>query len=540
MLERTEIKVHLVGAGPGDPGLITLRGIECLQQADVVIYDRLVNPLLLLYAPDAEWIDAGKQPDHHPIPQSKINDLIVEKAQSEKRVVRLKGGDPFVFGRGGEEALSLSKAGIPFEIVPGITSAIAAPAYAGIPVTHRGISQSVSFITGHSAREDNLPEEWSCLAGSCGTLVFLMGVHNLKEITHQLIAGGRNAETPIAIIEQGTCAHQRTVTGTLANIFEKANQIQPPAIIIVGEVVKLRDTLRWYDRPATCPLLGMTIGIAQPFINIQPGSAKNCLLGSFSSSTALDQLSRKLSLLGAMPVQLHTTRLKPTSKLDDLHSFIRQLAISNSSDQQIKWMLFDSRKAIDFFLDQVRSLGFDLRILSKLKIGVIGEEAAVRLQELILVPELILSDDTELPKASQFAALNGQNMIYFRAEPTLPDVGSVHQAQRKQVKEIPIYEIESQRLSSSLLETLKMGNIDILIFLTPSSIHGLEQSLQNDLPPENIQATLSKTTVACLNKSTAQAAQKMGLRVDIIPEKANTEAMIASIIAWKNEREADD
>ena len=400
MLERTEIKVHLVGAGPGDPGLITLRGIECLQQADVVIYDRLVNPLLLLYAPDAEWIDVGKQPDHHPIPQSKINDLIVEKAQLEKRVVRLKGGDPFVFGRGGEEALSLSKAGISYEIVPGITSAIAAPAYAGIPITHRGVSQSVSFITGHSAREDNLPEEWSCLAGSSGTLVFLMGVHNLKEITHQLIAGGRHAETPIAIIEQGTCAHQRTITGTLANILEKSRQIQPPAIIIVGEVVKLREALRWYDRPATCPLLGLTIGIAQPFIYNQPGSEKNNLPGSLSPANRLDLLSRKLSLLGALPVQMYTTRLKPTSKLDELHSFIQLLAESHSSNRYIDWILFDSRNAIDFFLDQVSSLGFDLRILSKSKISAIGDEAALRLQELILMPDLILSGETELLTAN--------------------------------------------------------------------------------------------------------------------------------------------
>lgn len=538
MLDRTEIKVHLVGAGPGDPGLITLRGIECLQQADVVIYDRLVNPLLLLYAPDAEWIDVGKQPDHHPIPQNKINDLIVEKAQLEKRVVRLKGGDPFVFGRGGEEALSLSKAGISYEIVPGITSAIAAPAYAGIPITHRGVSQSVSFITGHSAREDNLPEEWSCLAGSSGTLVFLMGVHNLKEITHQLIAGGRHAETPIAIIEQGTCAHQRTITGTLANILEKSRQIQPPAIIIVGEVVKLREALRWYDRPATCPLLGLTIGIAQPFIYNQTGSDKNILPGSSSPANRLDLLSRKLSLLGALPVQMYTTRLKPTNKLDELHSFIQLLAESHSSNWNIDWILFDSRNAIDFFFDQVSSLGFDLRILSKSKIGAIGEEAALRLQELILMPDLILSGENELLTANQTAALNRQNIFYIRSERILESLGDI--SQETKVNEISIYETETQEMSASSLESLRIGNIEILIFSTPSSVYGLEQSLQNGLPAENIQATLSKTTVACINRSSAQAAQNIGLRVDIIPEKANTEAMIEAIIAWKNDRAVDN
>jgi uroporphyrinogen III methyltransferase/synthase len=238
--------VYLVGAGPGDPGLLTLRGLECLQKADVIVHDRLANQELLAYAPGAEMIDVGKQPDHHPVPQSRINSILVEEARNGKIVVRLKGGDPFVFGRGGEEAQTLAKAGIPFEIVPGVTSAIAVPAYAGIPVTQRGLACSVAFITGHCAGSKPLDLNWQALAQGIDTLVFLMGVHNLPQIVRSLIEAGSSPEKPIGLIEQGSLHEQKVVTGTLANILEKAAEINPPAIIIIGEVVSLHDTLEWF------------------------------------------------------------------------------------------------------------------------------------------------------------------------------------------------------------------------------------------------------------------------------------------------------
>lgn len=238
--------VYLVGAGPGDPGLLTLRGLECLQKADVVVHDRLANHQLLGYATQAEFIDVGKQPDHHPVPQARINAILVEEARKGKIVVRLKGGDPFVFGRGGEEAQALVEAGIPFEIVPGVTSAIAVPAYAGIPVTQRGIACSVAFITGHCAGCKPLDLNWQALA-SIDTLVFLMGVHNLPTIVTSLTQAGRSPETPVALIEQGTLPEQIVVTGSLADILEKAAEIKPPAIIIVGEVVSLHSLLNWFQ-----------------------------------------------------------------------------------------------------------------------------------------------------------------------------------------------------------------------------------------------------------------------------------------------------
>lgn len=248
--------VYLVGAGPGDPGLLTLRGLEYLRKADVVVHDRLANLQLLSYAPQAELVDVGKQPDHHPVPQKRINAILVDEARKGKVVVRLKGGDPFVFGRGGEEAQALFEAGIPFEIVPGVTSAVAVPAYAGIPVTHREVACSLAIITGHCAGSKPLELNWQALAQGVDTLVFLMGVHSLPLIVPSLMEAGRSPQTPVALIEQGTLPEQKVITGTLADILEKAGGVNPPAIIIVGEVVSLHATLDWFKPSFEPSLIG--------------------------------------------------------------------------------------------------------------------------------------------------------------------------------------------------------------------------------------------------------------------------------------------
>lgn len=244
-------KVILVGAGPGDPGLLTIKGKEYLEKADVVIYDRLCSRDVLQFCnPQAEMIYVGKRPGRHPVPQEEINKLLIEKASSGKLVIRLKGGDPCVFGRGGEEAEALAKAAIHFEIVPGVTSAIAVPAYAGIPVTHRSYASSIAIITGHR-RKGGIPalEKWKILSTAADTLVFVMCMSTLKEIIESLIEGGRDPSTPIAVISSGTREKQKTVTGTLENIVEKVTQegITHPAITIVGKVVELRENLKWYD-----------------------------------------------------------------------------------------------------------------------------------------------------------------------------------------------------------------------------------------------------------------------------------------------------
>lgn len=238
---------YIVGGGPGDPGLITVKGLECLRRADVVLYDRLVaQELLTEVPPHAELIDVGKEPKRHRRSQDEINALLIEKAREGKVVVRLKGGDPFVFGRGGEECQALAEAGIRYEVVPGVSSAIAVPAYAGIPVTQRGLTTAFTVVAGHAGDSDI---DWEAIA-RIGTIVFLMGVEHLPEIVPQLIAHGRSAHTPVALIQEGTTPNQWVVTGTLADIVEKTREIRPPAVLVVGEVVRLHEQLNWFTLQA--------------------------------------------------------------------------------------------------------------------------------------------------------------------------------------------------------------------------------------------------------------------------------------------------
>jgi uroporphyrin-III C-methyltransferase len=237
--------VYIVGGGPGDPGLITIKGLDCLRRADVVLYDRLIAQELLLEAPThAELIDVGKEPKRHRRSQDEINSLLIEKAREGKIVVRLKGGDPFVFGRGGEECQALAEAGIRYEVVPGVSSAIAVPAYAGIPVTQRGVTTAFTVVAGHTGGSDSTID-WEAIS-RMGTVIFLMGVEHLPEIVQQLIAHGRAAETPAALIREGTTRNQLSIAGTLADIVEKTRDLRPPAVFIVGEVVRFHEQLDWF------------------------------------------------------------------------------------------------------------------------------------------------------------------------------------------------------------------------------------------------------------------------------------------------------
>jgi uroporphyrinogen III methyltransferase/synthase len=245
-------KVYLVGAGPGDPGLMTVKGLACLKQSDVVVYDRLVDESILSEVrPDAEKIYVGKALNHHTMEQELINQLLIHKSREGKVVVRLKGGDPFVLGRGGEEANALAENGIPFEVVPGVSSAVAVPAYAGIPVTHRGVASSVTIVTGHKASEANEPKiAWDKISNATDTLVILMGLGNLAYVVEQLVKNGKSPSTPVAVITQGTTRHQRCVVGTLEDILAKvkSENLQPPSVVVVGNVVNLRHHLRWFDK----------------------------------------------------------------------------------------------------------------------------------------------------------------------------------------------------------------------------------------------------------------------------------------------------
>ena len=347
-------KVFLVGAGPGDPGLITVKGLECIRQADVIIYDFLASEVLLKHASEhSEIIYVGKKGSDHTFSQDTINALIVEKAKNGSTVIRLKGGDPFIFGRGGEEAEVLIRAGIPFEIVPGVTSAIAAPAYAGIPLTHRKFASSVAFVTGHEDPTKNKSNiDWESLAKGIGTIVFLMGVKNLTQITERLMSHGMHPDTPAALVRWGTTAKQVTITGTLDTIVELKNaaDIKPPAVLIVGHVVGLREKIKWFeDRP----LMGRRIVVTR-------------------SREQAGELVKRLSGLGAECLECPTIKVVPTDDVKPLDKALDNLA-------SYDWLMFTSINGVDFFFNRLFERGKDVRGLNHIRTAVIGPATAKRL-----------------------------------------------------------------------------------------------------------------------------------------------------------------
>ena len=344
-------KVYLIGAGPGDPGLLSIKAMECLQTADAVVYDRLADPRILAYAKDdAEMVYVGKASANHTMRQPDINKLLVKLAAEGKTVARLKGGDPFVFGRGGEEAIELLEAGLPFEFVPGVTSAIAVAEYAGIPVTHRHVATSFAVITGH---EDPTKGEstinWSGLATAVDTLVFLMGVENLTNITKNLIANGRSADTPAAVIRWGTKPEQRTLittVGTAAADVAAAN-LKPPAIFIVGNVVKLREQLQWFDNK---PLFGKTIVVTR-------------------ARAQASALTRQLEAAAARVIEAPAIKIKPPEDYTPLDKAIENI-------KTYKWLILTSANGGTAFFNRLDNAGLDSRSLSDIKIAAIGSETA--------------------------------------------------------------------------------------------------------------------------------------------------------------------
>ncbi|MGD8770441.1 MAG: uroporphyrinogen-III C-methyltransferase, partial [Desulfobacterales bacterium] len=390
-------KVYLVGAGPGDPGLITVKGLECIKNADVLIYDYLASPILLKHAQKhAEILYVGKKGGDHTLSQDEINTLIAEKAQKGLTVTRLKGGDPFIFGRGGEEAEILVKNGIPFEIVPGVTSAIAAPAYAGIPLTHRKFTSTLAFVTGH---EDPLKEEssidWAALAKGIGTLVFLMGVKNLPFITHRLIHHGMDPDTPVALIRWGTTPRQTTVTGTLHTISERAKDagFKPPAIIVVGHVVKLREMLKWFENR---PLMGLRIVVTR-------------------AREQASELVERLSDLGAECLECPTITVVPPDDFNPLDTAIQNLST-------YEWLVFTSVNGVNFFFNRLYEKNKDVRALRNVNTAVIGPATAKRLFDFGLhsdiVPESYRAES--IIKAFGDKDINGKKILLPRAKEARP------------------------------------------------------------------------------------------------------------------------
>ncbi len=497
-------KVYLVGAGPGDPELITAKGLRCIAEADVLIYDYLAAKALLRHARnDCERIYVGKKGGDHTLSQDGINALITEKAQDGNIVTRLKGGDPFIFGRGGEEAEILVQAGIAFEIVPGVTSAIAAPAYAGIPLTHRQYTSSVTFVTGHedpSKNESNI--NWSALADGNGTLVFLMGVKNLPKIVERLRKHGRAAETPAALVRWGTTTQQKTVTGTLEDIVERTAKagIKAPAIIIVGKVVELRRTLQWFERR---PLLGKRIVVTR-------------------ARAQASDLMQRLSRLGAECIECPTIEVVAP---DSWQALDRALEALNT----YQWIVFTSVNGVQFFFDRLFENGLDTRALGHLKTAAIGPVTAQRMRQFGLntdiMPESYQAES--VIEAFSKQPVNGTKVLLPRAKEARPILPIELERMGAKVDEATAYQtIQSTEGSQHLIEQLHLGRIDMVTFTSSSTVRNFKALF----PDENIDALMSSVTVASIGPITAETAAAHGLPSQIIAEEYTVDGLCNAIV----------
>ncbi len=497
-------KIFLIGAGPGDPGLITKKATQCINNADVVVYDYLASKTLLQYADDnSEIIYVGKKGGDHTLSQDGINNLLINKAKQGLIVARLKGGDPFIFGRGGEEAELIAKNNIPFEIIPGVTSAIAAPAYAGIPLTHREHASSVSIITGHEdpTKKDS-SIEWESFAKSTSTLVFLMGVKNLPGIVKNLIKHGKSPQTPVALVRWGTTSKQKTVTGILENIVENVNKasLQSPAIIIIGSVVTLKDKLEWFER---LPLLGKKIVVTR----------------------ARAQASGFIDLLreaGAECIEIPTIKINPSKNILPLKKSIDDI-------KAFDWVIFTSVNGVKFFFDTLFSMGKDVRILGHLKFACIGPVTKQKLKEFGIVADVLPETyrAESVVKAFSDKEIKGKNILIPRAKEARAVLPEKLIEMGGFVKEVTAYEtslVEDDK--ETLLKLLMNNDIDVVTFTSSSTV----KNFATLLPPDKFQDLIADLTCACIGPITEKTAQSLGFKTDIVAEDYTIEGLMKVIL----------
>jgi len=498
--------VYLVGAGPGDPGLITVKGLMALRRAQVVIYDQLASPELLKAAPPAaELIYVGKKAGAHALPQEGINQLLIDKARAGLTAVRLKGGDPFVFGRGGEEAEALAAAGIPFEVVPGVTSAVAVPAYAGIPVTHRRYNTLVTFITGH---EDPAKEEsaipWVNLGRNPGTLVFLMGVKNLKENCRRLIEAGKPGGTPAAVIEKGTTPEQRTVTGTLADIAAKAKEaaIKPPAILVVGGVAELRETLKWWD---TRPLWGKTVVVTR----------------------TREQASKLVDLLagaGARVLEVPCLEIVPPQDFGPLDQALEEIP-------RYDWLVFTSANGVAAFMGRLFEKGMDARALGRAQIAVIGPATAEALKPYGLRTDVMPPEFVAEALAAALAPhlKSGARVLLARAQEAREALPEALRSLGAEVTVVPVYRaLAPQSIPPEAEAAIKEGRVDVLTFTSSATVHHFAALVGK----EKFQDLAKKAVVAAIGPITTQTLEEYGITPQVQPEDYTIPALAQAIIDY--------
>jgi uroporphyrinogen III methyltransferase/synthase len=495
-------KVFIVGAGPGDPGLITLRGIQCLEQADVVVYDYLANEEFLgRVGKDARLIYVGKKGGDHTLPQGEINRILVDEALRGHTVARLKGGDPFIFGRGGEEAEALREAGISFEVIPGVTSAIAVPAFAGIPLTHRGYTSTVAFVTGHEDPTKGKSDiDWATLSG-IGTLVFLMGVKNLANIARNLIEGGKKPETPAALVRWGTTPDQETLTGTLVDIAAKAKKqgFLPPSILVVGDVVSLRPKLGWFE---TKPLFGKGIVITRP--EEQAG-----------------EFARLLSAEGARVILFPTIRIVPPESWELLDRALDNLG-------SYHWIVFTSANGVKHFFRRLRETGRDVRDLKGIRICTIGPATASAVEgmgiRVDIVPGEYISEG--VVRAFREVDLKGKRVLLPRAGEARDVIPEGLSRRGASVDVVTVYRtVRSESKKESLQALLDAGKVDVIAFTSPSTVIKFRKIMGGAALPETVR-------IACIGPVTEAAAKKEGFPVDIFQEDFTIPGMVKSLIEY--------
>jgi uroporphyrinogen III methyltransferase/synthase len=490
-------RVWLVGAGPGDPGLITRRGLEVLRSCDVVLYDRLVPKALLDEAPaGAERVFVGKKPGETHSRQVVADALLVQRATAGARVVRLKGGDPFVFGRGGEEALLLVDAGIPFEVVPGVTSAVAVPSYAGIPVTHRGMSESFVVLTGLGA-EGEPKHRWDAVAG-VDTLVLLMGASGLDWVSARLIECGREPETPAAVVEWGTTSVQRTVVATLETIAAAAADaaIRPPATTIVGDVVRLRDAIGWFERR---PLFGLRVAVTR-------------------ASAQAGALTTALRERGAHVVEAATIRIEDPSSFEDLDT-----AIAHVSDYQ--WIAFTSANAVDHFFARLEESKKDARALGGIRIAAVGSATATALREHAIAPDFIPENFTGRALAADLGEGSGRLLLPRVSGGPSGLVDALEEAGWK-VDEVAAYRNVPADPDDPVVADVLAGKFDVMTFTSASTVRNLAALGSPEalgLGPEG------PRRVACIGPATAEEARSLGFSIDAVAEPHTIGGLIAAV-----------
>jgi len=498
-------KVYLIGAGPGDPGLLTLRAKEILERADVVVYDYLANKAFLNFArPDAEIIYVGKKGGDHTLPQGDINKLLVEKALSGKSVARLKGGDPYVFGRGAEEAEELLDAGADFEVVPGVTSAVAGPAYAGIPITHRSFASSVSFITGHEDPTKNeSAHNWKALAEGTSTLVFFMGVKNLPDIAGNLMKHGRPASTPAALVRWGTTCKHRSMVSTLGEIADEAKRqgFKAPSLIVVGDVVSLRDRLNWFEHR---PLLGKGVAVTR-------------------SREQASGLVAKLTDLGACCLEFPTIKITPLADYAPVDAAIDALS---SND----WAVFTSVNGVKYFFDRLAKKGLDARAFAGLKVAAIGPATAEALLAKGIrsdfLPEKYVAES--VVEGMLALGVAGKRVLIPRARQAREVLPEKLSEAGALVEVLPVYEtILADQDPEDILGMLDMGELHYLTFTSSSTVDNFFAKI----PAEKLAPYKDALKIACIGPITAKTLEAYGFAPTIMPEEFTIPALVDALAA---------